>query len=133
MELFSKLQLPLHVNSLQLTNRYLHDFMYIGHANVDFIAWLTKWYFCECTGKPGTFGNEQNPLHCTDRETFNVKIMLNMPKINRVRAKSIISLGRSHRDVARVVIVFIPQFTDNRKYFQTKNKQKQNGKCTIAT
>jgi len=39
-------------------------------------------------------------------ETFNVKIMLNMPRINiknTVRAKSIIKFDLSHRDVARVL------------------------------
>jgi len=54
--------------------------------------------------------------YCIDIRTFNVKIMLNMPRINidkRVGAKSIIEFGLSHRDVAHVV--FTPQITDNGK------------------
>jgi len=53
-------------------------------------------------------------------ETFNVEMMLNMPRVhiyNKVRAKSIIEYGLLHRDVAHVHMYysFIPQYIDNDK------------------
>ena len=50
------------------------------------------------------------------RETFNVRIMLNMLRINienTTRTKALIEFCLSHRDVARVLIFGIPQKTDN--------------------
>jgi len=65
-----------------------------------------------------------NKMFCTSvliENTFNVKIMLNMPRINienMARAKIIISFGVLHRDVARVLILFIPQIiADNGRKF----------------
>ena len=65
--------------------------------------------FYEARGNPGTLVMNKILYNTTlIAETFNVKIMLNMPRINienTVRAKSIIKSGLSHRDVARVLYV----------------------------
>ena len=68
-----------------------------------------------------------NKMLCTNvliSETFNVKIMLNKPRINNenmFRAKSTIAFGLSHRDVKGVLICIchnkqiMPKVSINRK------------------
>ena len=74
-----------------------------------------------------------NKMFCTAVlivETFDFKIMLNMPRINfdnGVRAKSFINFGLSHRDVTRLLIFF----TYNNIQIMAKF-QNQNGKCTLT-
>jgi len=77
------------------------------------------WYFCEWTWKSGSLVMEKRfCITVLIRETLNVKIMLDMLKINienTTRAKALIEFCLSHRDVAHVLIFCIPQCTDNGK------------------
>jgi len=65
------------------------------------------------------------------RETSNVRVMLNMLRINienTTCAKALIEFCLSHRDVARVLIFYIPKYTDNGEILHI-----QRVKCTLTT
>ena len=125
----TKLKLPFHGNSVQLSNQYSHDFVMqiltLSHGNPNYIL---------ASVRGSRVLLVMNKMFCTTvliEETFNVKIMLNMPGINfeiRFHANCIISFRVSHREVARLLIFFMPKYTDNGTNFQN-----QNSKCTITT
>jgi len=88
--------------------------------------------FCKCTWKSGSVVMEK--MFCITvliRETFNVRIMLNMLRKNienTTRAKALIEFCLSHGDVARVLSFCIPQYTANGKVLHI-----QRVKCTLTT
>jgi len=65
----------------------------IFHATIEFITWSPKCFFCECTWKPDIFViNKMLCITVLIKETLNVKIMLNMLRINienRICAKAL--------------------------------------------
>jgi len=84
--------------------------IHICQANINFITWPPILYFASAHGS--RVGLVINKMFCPSvmiEGSFNVKTMLNMPRINienRIRQKSIILFGVSHRDVASLLGFF---------------------------
>jgi len=93
----TKYELPLHGNSVQLTNRYLHDYvthifvLSRGHPNFIFTS--------ECGSRVLLVMNKMFSTIVLLEKTLNVNIVLNMPRINiENRVWRITSLRRTFID-----------------------------------